>query len=106
VWFIFLTAFRTLPIEDQVRMLQQAIYPIVVLNHSRYYILETKEYSYFGWSAEEREHIWKYFPFYRILGEHFKNTGDNVKLLGMDDDEFTILSTLVLLNPGKSYFIC
>ena len=91
--------FRKLPIEDQVRMLQQAIYPIVVLNHSRYYILETREYSYFGWSADEREHIWKYFPFYRILGEHFKNTGDNVKLLGMDDDEFTILSTLVLLNP-------
>ncbi|XP_076098038.1 uncharacterized protein LOC143068122 [Mytilus galloprovincialis] len=91
--------FRKLALEDQVRMLQQALYPISILNHCRYYILETKQYSYFGWSVIEREHIWKYFPFYRILGEHFENTGDNVKLLGLDDDEFTILSTLVLLNP-------
>lgn len=91
--------FRKLALEDQVRMLQLALYPIVVLNHSRYYVLETKQYSYFGWSVLEREHIWKYFPFYRVLGEHFANTGDNVKLLGLDDDEFTILSTLILLNP-------
>lgn len=98
---LYFSAFRKLALEDQVRMLQQALYPISILNHCRYYILETKQYSYFGWSVIEREHIWKYFPFYRILGEHFENTGDNVKLLGLDDDEFTILSTLVLLNPGE-----
>lgn len=82
-------------------MLQQALYPVSILNHSRFYILETKQYSYFGWNVVEREHIWKYFPFYRILGEHFENTGDNVKLLALDDKEFTILSALVLLNPGE-----
>ncbi|XP_033734718.1 uncharacterized protein LOC117323546 isoform X2 [Pecten maximus] len=99
--------FRALSLDDQIKLVQGSIYPIVVLNCSRSFDNETKQYSYFNFTPRQREAIHSFFPMLRILSSHFIHTGSMVKLMNLSTMEYTFLSILLLLNavsgePGFS----
>lgn len=90
--------FRALSLDDQIKLIQGSIYPIVVLNCSRSFDMETQQYSYFNFTPRQRETIHSFFPSLRILCSHFIHTGTMGKLLNLSTMEYTFLSILLLLN--------
>lgn len=87
--------------DDQVKLIQSSIYPIVVLNFSRYFDNTTKQFRYFNFGKEEMEGIFRLFPMLKILASHFRHAGEMVHNLELDELEYCFLSTLLLYNGGK-----
>ncbi|OWF43845.1 probable GPI-anchored adhesin-like protein PGA55 [Mizuhopecten yessoensis] len=90
--------FRAISLDDQIKLIQASIYPIVVLNCSRSFDNETKQFSYFNYTPRQRETIQSFFPMLKILSSHFIHTGTMVKLMNFSSMEYTFLSILLLLN--------
>ncbi|XP_060066052.1 uncharacterized protein LOC132546355 [Ylistrum balloti] len=90
--------FRAISLDDQIKLIQASIYPIVVLNCSRSFDCETKQYSYFNFTPRQRQTIHSFFPMLKILSSHFIHTGIMVNLMKLSTTEYTFLSILLLLN--------
>lgn len=88
-------------IDDQVTLVQLAIYPIVIMNHSRCYELETGFYNYFNFSKHEEEAIMSMCPELRALQEHFRHMGIMAQSMNLDETEYTLLSCLLLVDNGE-----
>ncbi|KAK3093857.1 hypothetical protein FSP39_021118 [Pinctada imbricata] len=93
--------FRKLSLDDQINLVQDSIYPIVILNQSRLFDLENKVIHYFNYTSWEHQRMLEYYPQLRELINHFMHAGEIVKTVDFDDMEITFLSILLLLNPGK-----
>ncbi|KAJ8309090.1 hypothetical protein KUTeg_013964 [Tegillarca granosa] len=94
--------FKTLTMDDQVKLIQSSIYPIVVLNFSKYFDHTTKNFKYFNFGMQEMEAIFQLFPMLKILASHFRHAGEMAHNLELDELEYCFLSTLLLYNGEKS----
>lgn len=82
-------------------LVQLAIYPIVILNHSRTYNVKTGFYNYFNFTKSEEEAIFKVCPSLNILRDHFKHMGVMTQMMKLDNVEYTLLSCMLLVDSGK-----
>ncbi|XP_070179456.1 probable nuclear hormone receptor HR3 isoform X2 [Littorina saxatilis] len=95
--------YKHLSLDDQVVLMQNAIYPIVVLSHSSKYDLETGFYNYFNFTVPEENKILEMSPEFAPLQEHYKHMGLMAQTMNMTDMEYTLLSCLLLFDtecPG------
>lgn len=88
--------FKTLSLNDQVKLIQSSIYPIELLNMSKVFDPTTKKYNYFTYTKEEENIMMEQFPMLRVFQEHFLHIGEMVTSLQFTDEEFAILSALLL----------
>lgn len=78
---------------------------MAILNFSRLFNVDTKEYSFFGWSKEEEKKIIEFYPELKTVQEDLLYVGDLIKTVAFDDIELTCLTGLLCFNAGKSdYF--
>lgn len=95
---------RQLPIDTQIMMVQQAMYPIVLLNYSLEYDIEQQDYNYFSLSHEEETYIQSYFPPFKMLIPTFHMLGHIVQTLKVDEIECAFLCGLCLLSQSDGRF--
>ncbi|XP_052766898.1 uncharacterized protein LOC128207799 isoform X2 [Mya arenaria] len=88
--------FKTLSLNDQVKLIQSSIYPIELLNMSKVFDPVTKKYNYFTYTKEEENIMMEQFPMLRVFQEHFLHIGEMVTEFQLTDEEFAILSALML----------
>jgi len=65
--FLFLAGFKTLSLNDQVKLIQSSIYPIELLQMSEVYDPNTKKYNFFTYTKEEEAIILERFPMLRVF---------------------------------------
>ncbi|KAK2183972.1 hypothetical protein NP493_288g01030 [Ridgeia piscesae] len=92
---------RQLPIDSQIMMVQQAMYPIVLLTYSLDYDLVTGDYNYFSLSHDEEAYIQSYFTPFKMLVQTFHILGNIVQRLKVDDIESAFLCGLCLLSQSN-----
>ena len=81
-------------------LVQNALYPIVILNHSRSYDMDTGFYNYFNFSKREERAILESCPEFCTLRDHFKHIGVMAKTMHMTHLEYTLLSCVLLFDTG------
>ena len=103
-WWAHIAGVRQLPIDTQIMMVQQAMYPIVLLTYSLDYDLVTGDYNYFSLSHEEEAYIQSYFTPFKMLVQTFHILGNIVQRLKVDDIETAFLCGLCLLSQSNGRF--
>lgn len=88
--------FKSLSLNDQVKLIQSSIYPIELLNMSKVFDPATRKYNYFTYTKEEEDIMMEQFPMLRVFQEHFLHVGEMVTSFHFTDEEFAILSALLL----------
>ena len=66
IMFSFI-GFKTLSLNDQVKLIQTSIYPIELLNMSKVFDPVTKQYNYFTYTKEEENIMMQHFPMLRVF---------------------------------------
>lgn len=89
-----------LPIDSQIMMVQQAMYPIVLLTYSLDYDIDTGDYNYFSLSHEEETYIQSFFPPFKMLKQTFHMLGHIVQRLKVDEMESAFLCGICLLSQS------
>lgn len=64
------SGFKTLSLNDQVKLIQSSIYPIELLMMSEVYDSSTKKYNFFTYTDEEEAIILEKFPMLRVFQVH------------------------------------
>ncbi|XP_022331995.2 nuclear receptor ROR-beta-like isoform X1 [Crassostrea virginica] len=90
--------FKILELDDRITLVQDSIYSMAILNFSRLFNVETKEYSFFGWSKEEEKKIIEFYPELKTVQEDLLYVGDLIKTVAFDDIELTCLTGLLCFN--------
>ena len=85
---------------DQIKLVQEAAYPLALLFHAQYYNLETGEAQWFNNTNEERDTVLHHFPRFSDLSRHFQHCGFLYKTLELTEAEYAFLSVILLLEPG------
>jgi hypothetical protein len=62
-----ISGFKTLSLNDQVKLIQSSIYPIELLNMSKVYDPSTRKYNYFTYTKEEENIMMEQFPMLRVF---------------------------------------
>ena len=86
--------------QDQSRLLQASVYPIVLLLLSKVFDPVTKTYNYFNYTKEEEALTMKLFPMLRVLLQHFQHVGEIVTSLKVTNVEYALLSAILLCPSG------
>ncbi|CAH1791311.1 unnamed protein product [Owenia fusiformis] len=89
--------FREFPVEDQILLLQNAIYPVCQTLYSQKYDLATSTYNYFCFEDYEKKAIWDLIPHFKGIESHFHMVGQSLQPLKMDDMEYSIFCGLQLV---------
>jgi len=92
--------FRKLPVDVQIKLAQDSVYPIALIFHSKYYNLATGEYNWFINTPEERDLVLGILPPFAALGSHFSSTGFALKSLALSDEEMAFLSAMAVLTAA------
>ena len=104
-YLFFFTVFKILELDDRITLVQDSIYSMAVLNFSRLFNVETKEYSFFGCSREEEKKIIEFYPELKSVKEDLLYVGDLIKTVAFDDIELTCLTGLLCFNAGISDYL-
>lgn len=95
--------FRKLPVELQIKLAQNSVYPVTLIFHSKYYNLATGEYNWFINTPAERDLVLGILPPFAALGSHFSSTGFTLKTLALSDEEMAFLAAMAVLSAtGQS----
>jgi len=92
--------FRQLPVDDQIKMAQDSLYPITLIYHSKYYNLATGEFNWFINTNEERDLILSVLPPFAALGNHFRSIGYALKSLALSEGEMAFLTTMTAFTAA------
>jgi len=95
--------FRQLAVEDQIRIAQDSLYPVVLLYHARSYDLETGEFDWFMSTAKERDIILNILTPFRTMQNHFRCIGHIVKRLNMTEEELAFVAAMSVLTASGKY---
>lgn len=93
--------FRLLAVEDQIKIAQDSLYPIVLLYHSRSYDVETEEFSWFICSPKERDLVLSVLTPFRSLTNHFRSIGHIIKRLSMTEEELAFIAAMSVLTASE-----
>lgn len=91
--------FKILELDDRITLVQDCIYSLGVLNFSRIFNAETKEYTFFGYNKTEEKKILEFFPELKTIQEDLLYVGDLIKTVAFDEVELTCLTGLLVFNP-------
>lgn len=97
----FFVVFKILELDDRITLVQDCIYSLGVLNFSRIFNAETKEYTFFGYNKTEEKKILEFFPELKTIQEDLLYVGDLIKTVAFDEVELTCLTGLLVFNPGE-----
>jgi len=92
--------FRKLPVDVQIKLAQDSVYPVTLIFHSKYYNLETGEYNWFINTPDERDLVLGILPPFAALGSHFSSTGFALKTLALTDVETAFLAAMSVLTAA------
>jgi len=90
--------FRKLPVDVQIRLAQESVYPVTLIFHSKYFNLDTGEYNWFINTPQERDLVLGILPPFAALGSHFSSTGFALKSLALSDVEMAFLAAMAVLT--------
>ncbi|KAF6771190.1 hypothetical protein AHF37_09679 [Paragonimus kellicotti] len=93
--------FRDLSRLDMKTLVQESMYPIVLIQLSRDFQFSTMEYNYFNFTPHEREIILEAFPAFRPIADHVRLAGNVLKPLALDDTETALYCTVELFHGGE-----
>ncbi|KAF5404614.1 hypothetical protein PHET_02050 [Paragonimus heterotremus] len=96
--------FRDLSRLDMKTLVQESMYPIVLIQLSRDFQFSTMEYNYFNFTPHEREIILEAFPAFRPIADHVRLAGNVLKPLALDDTETALYCTVQLFHGGGEHF--
>ncbi|KAF7262108.1 hypothetical protein EG68_00593 [Paragonimus skrjabini miyazakii] len=96
--------FRDLSRLDMKTLVQESMYPIVLIQLSRDFQFSTMEYNYFNFTPHEREIILEAFPAFRPIADHVRLAGNVLKPLALDDTETALYCTVELFHGGGEHF--
>lgn len=102
----FILVFKILELDDRITLVQDCIYSLGVLNFSRIFNAETKEYTFFGYNKTEEKTILEFFPELKTIQEDLLYVGDLIKTVAFDEVELTCLTGLLVFNPGEMEISC
>lgn len=102
----FYLVFKILELDDRITLVQDCIYSLGVLNFSRIFNAETKEYTFFGYNKTEEKTILEFFPELKTIQEDLLYVGDLIKTVAFDEVELTCLTGLLVFNPGEMEISC
>lgn len=102
----FFLVFKILELDDRITLVQDCIYSLGVLNFSRIFNAETKEYTFFGYNKTEEKTIIEFFPELKTIQEDLLYVGDLIKTVAFDEVELTCLTGLLVFNPGEKKISC
>lgn len=102
----FFLVFKILELDDRITLVQDCIYSLGVLNFSRIFNAETKEYTFFGYNKTEEKTILEFFPELKTIQEDLLYVGDLIKTVAFDEVELTCLTGLLVFNPGEMEISC
>jgi len=97
VWCV---GFRKLPVDLQIKLAQNSVYPVTLIYHSKYYNLDTGEYNWFINTPQERDLVLGILPPFAALGSHFSSTGFALKTLALTDEEMAFLAAMAVLTAA------
>ena len=89
--------------DVQIKLAQDAVYPVTLIFHSKFYNLDTGEYNWFINTAQERDLVLGILPPFAALGSHFSSTGFSLKTLGLSDVEMSFLAAMAVLTAAGLY---
>ncbi|CAL8072138.1 unnamed protein product [Calicophoron daubneyi] len=92
--------FRDLSPMDMKTLVQQAMYPIMLIQLSKDYERVTSEYNFFDFTVSEREAIFDEFAVFRTIANQLKVTGDLLKSVSLDETETALLCSIELFHGG------
>jgi len=92
--------FRLLPIDVQVKMAQDSLYPMLLIFHSQYYDMDTGNHHYFICTPAECELVIRLLPPLATLRSHFASTGFSLKQINMSSTEIAFISTMTVLTAA------
>jgi hypothetical protein len=93
--------FKNLDLDDRIALVQESVYSVAILNLSRDFNLETKEYNFFSCTKSEEEKIVECFPQFASIKEDLLYVGHLIKTVEFDEIEITCLTGLLTFNAGK-----
>ena len=93
--------FTSLPVSDQITMVQISSYPLSLLFHTQYYDMETGACNFFINTPEEYEFVILKFPRFINLMHHFRYTGSIWKSMNLNSNEYGLLAVIILFLSGK-----
>ncbi|KAF8569986.1 hypothetical protein P879_02378 [Paragonimus westermani] len=96
--------FRDLSRLDMKTLVQESMYPIVLIQLSRDFQFSTMEYNYFNFTPHEREIILEAFPAFRPIADHVRLAGNVLKPLTLDETETALFCTVELFHGGGEHF--
>ena len=94
------TGFRKLPIAEQITVVQNSMYPMVVCVLSVDFNTSTQSFNYFNFSDKERDTVWHFFPEFKELHPTFLDVGQAIKEVNLDRIEMGFLCGIRLLQEG------
>ncbi|XP_061173764.1 probable nuclear hormone receptor HR3 [Saccostrea echinata] len=91
-------AFRILDLDDRIALVQDSLYSVGILNLSRRFNLETKDYNFFGCTKYEEKILLDYFPQFKAVSEDLLYVGNLMQTVAFDEIEITCLTGLLTFN--------
>ena len=90
-----------MPIDQQIAVIQQNMFPIVMVQLALDYNCATSSYNYFCLDKDEEQYIQGYFPSFCYILASFHDMGQQVKNLRLSDVEVAFLCGLILVCEGN-----
>nr|VZI35000.1 unnamed protein product [Spirometra erinaceieuropaei] len=90
--------FRDLPRSDTKVLVQESMYPIVLIQMSRDFNATSMEYNFFNFTPRERRYILTEFPIMRKVAAQLRDAGTFLRPKNMDENEIALLCCIVFLQ--------
>jgi len=95
--------FKELYHNDMKVLVQEGMYPIILVQLSRDFNLVTEEFNYFNFSNKEKEIILTRFSIFNKIADHVITSGRLIKLKNLDETLFALICYIELVKGGRSY---
>lgn len=93
--------FMKLGTKDIIVLVQEAMYPIILIMLGQCYDLATGQYNYFNFTPEERDVIMSHFPSFTKICEHLTESGNFIQRCAFDDKATALLCAIQLTRSSK-----
>ena len=103
------TGFRQCNVTDQIKMVQDSLYPLSLLYHCMSYNMDTGDFNWFVNTPKERDLILTIISPFASMGNHFRSLGYALKKMGVTDVDLSFLATMAVItasgNRPRHFFI-
>lgn len=93
--------FMELGTKDMIVLVQEAMYPIILIMLGQCFNLATGQYNYFNFTPEERDVIMGHFPSFTKICEHLTVSGTYIQQCAFDEKAIALLCAIQLTRSSK-----